>query len=154
MAYLTYSTDEVQDLLDEVKDRIHIGQNYNNSGSVYTVFARIKKNAVGSVSLAGILVAGVASSIIRKRGLYWVEVLNRTSGFNLCVTTLSAPYSGTVTFGYYLDGDYYYIGVYRTGGYGGSPISLLLNTSNTNPIEFGNYYNASSQPAGWTAAES
>lgn len=152
MAQINYSGAEVENLLDITDGTFYTTQG-TNAQYQYVIFGRVKKNSSGTVAHAQMLVSNYGSVTTGKRGLCLLETHNRSGAFMFNVSIIVAHSSGTVTFGYYDDGTYYYLGVYRSFNNGGQArIIMLRNTSGSWPIEIGEYARTTTQPTGWTAA--
>ena len=124
---------------------------YQGNGGSYVVFAKITAQNTGS-SMASILVAGVGRVLDNSSGLFLLQIRysNRAIA-NVQVNQLVAP-TRAVEFGYYMDGNTAYIGVYRSMNYASALSATLMGYDPNGAIKYevGNFYAGTTQPTGWT----
>lgn len=129
---------------------------YISAANNYAVFFRMKEGTFGYANCQ-ILVSGVGRVQTNGYGgLYLVEVLTANGKFSTVRTTTIVPSNLSVTFGWYREGDYVYIGVLRTTNYSASLTATLLGYDPENAREWriGNFYAGTTAPTGWTAISS
>ena len=116
----------------------------------YRIFARTRKNSGTNDYASTFAVVNVASWTVSRHGAYIIQTNARSGAFSARITAL-APCVTTPTFGYYEDGDYYYIGVY-SGTYAPYMTAFLLASSEAYSLPAGvaQYGVLDSAPAGWT----
>lgn len=113
----------------------------------YSVFARTSNaNATGNCG-ATLLVSGCGNFGGTLSGAWLIQLSNRGSAPTMSVTTLQANNTGTVTFGYYTSGSYFYFGVYVDYYTAGVSVTVLRNTD----VNIANHHHSATAPSGWTA---
>lgn len=137
----------------------------NGSGNVtdgdYFIFSKVKRNnnTAGS-SNCSYLVTGAMNFATNSSADVWlVSINNYNNAFAMNVVQLAGPQNrqNSTTrpvFGYYLDGDYYYLGVHRLRY---STLTTVIEMSSNGKTvdlwpQLNNYAIYSSAPSGWTPA--
>lgn len=124
---------------------------YFGAAASYTVFFRFNSSGTSSTHCQ-VFVAGVGRAAGTDVGAYILDVRVASGSLSAVkATVISAP-STTCTFGYYTEGDYTYIGVYRSSNYSNPMTAELLGFDPSTAIGFevGTFYQNTSQPTGWT----
>lgn len=128
--------------------------NSTSNVASYTSFARLHKTNSTERGAMTFLVSALGNFGGTIPGTCLVTFSNRGSTPTVKATWLQAHNSGTVQFGYYTSGDYYYLGVY-TNTYSYSRDIILLSSDVASGAggsqEVKIWSTGSSAPSGWTA---
>lgn len=128
--------------------------NSTSNVASYTSFARLHKTNPTERGAMTFLVSALGNFGGTIPGTCLVTFSNRGSAPTVKATWLQAHNSGTVKFGYYTSGDYYYLGVY-TDTYSYSRDIILLSSDVANgaggPQAVKVWSTGSTAPSGWTA---
>lgn len=128
--------------------------NSTSNVASYTSFARLHKTNSSERGAMTFLVSALGNFGGTIPGTCLVTFSNRNSTPTVKATWLQAHNSGTVQFGYYTSGDYYYLGVY-TNTYSYSRDIMLLSsdvaTGAGGPQAVKVWSTGSTAPTGWTA---
>lgn len=135
-----------------INNHLLVGTNYK-----YRAFLKYE-DGTSSMHPVSFLVSGVSTFGSQQTGVWLVEITYRTVGSPKITITQISPTGSTdsVTFGYYVEGNALYFGVYASTGYPDNlTITMLSNNVNRGLASwvsgsFDTYYNSDTAPTGWT----